>query len=276
MEDFLRSLLQRFFSVMNWQLQDAQNNILQTPETFFGHDKWTALLQICASAIMPLALTILGFCIAVDLYHLYDKNNGSLDIEVFTMEIVKFIIPFLLISNTYGLLDAITKLVNSSLQSMSNLMQYSPAQMSLQIDKILPQLTSPNIFGQIGCLLELLPLTILMHILGMMIYVIIVARLFEIAMLWLISPIPTAFMVDANERQIGTAFYKQFFAVLLQGFLMMICLYLFNILITNFMERTASGLTGLRTLWAYIAMGNIGAFSLFKTGSLAKRIINTF
>lgn len=274
MEDFIRNNLNQFFSVINHQLIVSGKDITQTPQSFFGQNAWDTLLKLCATAILPLAFTILSFCLAMDLYRLYEKNNGTMDIEVFAFKLVEYILPFLLISNTYGLLDAISKIVNTSLNKMSSLMQYSPVQMSQSIDNIMEEVKGKDFFGQLGFALQILPMTLIINLLGTIIFVIVVGRIFEISMMWIISPIPTAFLINSSERQIGLSFYKQFFATLLQGFLMMISLYLFNLLATNMFKENAS--SSGTSMWYIISASAVLVFALSKTGTLAKRIVNTF
>lgn len=274
MEDLIRNNLNIFFDLINHQLTVSSHDITQTPQSFFGQSAWDTLIKLCSTAILPLAFTILSFCLAIDLYRMYDKNNGSIDIEVFAFKLIEYILPFLLISNTYGLLDAISKIVNASLNKMSSLMQYSPVQLSQTTDSIMKEVQGKDFFGQLGFAVQILPMTLIINLLGIIIFVIIVGRMFEIAMMWLVSPIPTAFLINSEERQIGTAFYKQFFAVLLQGFLMLISLYLFNILATNMFKSNASGSS--TSLWYLIGTAAVLVFALTKTGTLAKRIVNTF
>jgi hypothetical protein len=279
MEDLIRNDLNCFFNVINHQLDVSSHDITQTPQTFFGQGAWDTLIKLSSTAILPLAFTILSFCLALDLYRMYEKNNGSIDIEVFALRLVEYILPFLLISNTYGLLDAISKIVNASLTKMSDLMHYTPVQLSQTVDSIMQDVHGKDFFGQLGFAIQILPMTLIINILGIIIFVIVVGRMFEIAMMWIVSPIPTAFLINSNERQTGTAFYKQFFAVLLQGFLMLISLYLFNILATNmFSSNAASSGIGQSSsqLWYLIGAAAVLVFALTKTGSLAKRIVNTF
>lgn len=85
-----------------------------------------------------------------------------------------------------------------------------------------------------------------------------------------IAPIPIATMSNREWGSIGTNYLKGLFALAFQGFLIMVCVAIYAVLINN-MIIAANIHSALFSVAAYTV---ILCFSLFKTGSLAKSLFN--
>ena len=85
-----------------------------------------------------------------------------------------------------------------------------------------------------------------------------------------VSPIPFATMTNREWGQIGNNYLKALFALGFQGFLIMICVGIYAVLVGSMI--VADNLhSAIFSLAAYTV---ILCFSLFKTGALAKSIFN--
>ncbi|WOC32887.1 MULTISPECIES: VirB6/TrbL-like conjugal transfer protein, CD1112 family [Caproicibacterium] len=283
-ENAIRDNLTDFYSVINGQLSTSGDNIAQTPASYFGADRWHTLLQACTVAIVPLAFTILAFCLAIDLLQVYEKNGSNLDAELITITSIKYILPFLIISNTYSLLEAFTTIINSYLKQLIAALHYTPAQTNSIVDSIMASVNQADFGRQFGLWVQTGTISLISHIIGIFIFVIVIGRLFEMALLWVISPVPMAFLVNTQERQLAFNFFKQFFALLLQGFLMIICLYLYSIVATRAVANYASAGnasladfgTQMGSFWGLIGLSVVLVAALKSTDKLSKRILNTF
>ena len=85
-----------------------------------------------------------------------------------------------------------------------------------------------------------------------------------------IAPIPIATMSNREWGSIGTNYLKGLFALAFQGFLIMVCVGIYAVLI-NGMVIADNIHSALFSVAAYTV---ILCFSLFKTGSLAKSIFH--
>ena len=284
MEEHLRSALHDMVDPINNEIKSAGTSLSQLPADFFGKKNWNFIQSLCASFIFPIALTILSFCLAFELYHIAERNNGSFDIETVATTCIKFIIPFFMITHCYDILYSIALVMSNLMHVFAQKLSGSPAQLSLQIDEIMTLFKQQSGWGQVGFYNQIAsqigPIRLFMWILAIAIYFVIVGRIFEIAILWLFSPIPTAFLVSSEERRVGVTFYKTFFAVLLQGFIMLVVLYLYSFTVISFNKTTAGGATSLNNandiLWKLVGISIVLAGTLVGTGKVAKSLVNAF
>ena len=100
--------------------------------------------------------------------------------------------------------------------------------------------------------------------------VILYGRMIEIYCTVSIAPIPIATMSNREWGSIGTNYLKGLFALAFQGFLIMVCVGIYAVLI-NGMIIADNIHSALFSVAAYTV---ILCFSLFKTGSLAKSIFH--
>ena len=95
-------------------------------------------------------------------------------------------------------------------------------------------------------------------------------RMIEIYLYCSVSPIPFATMTNREWGQIGNNYLKGLFALGFQGFLIMICVGIYAVLVNDMI--IADNLhSAVFSLAAYTV---ILCFSLFKSGTLAKSIFN--
>ena len=85
-----------------------------------------------------------------------------------------------------------------------------------------------------------------------------------------VAPIPFATMTNREWGNIGTNYFRGLFALAFQGFLIMVCVGIYAVLINNMI--IADDIHS--ALFSVAAYTVILCFSLFKTGSLSKSIFN--
>ena len=113
-------------------------------------------------------------------------------------------------------------------------------------------------------------ISLCLKIMSILITVILYGRMIEIYCTVSIAPIPIATMSNREWGSIGTNYLKGLFALAFQGFLIMVCVAIYAVLINN-MIIAANIHSALFSVAAYTV---ILCFSLFKTGSLAKSLFN--
>lgn len=109
-----------------------------------------------------------------------------------------------------------------------------------------------------------------MKIMSVLITVILYGRMIEIYLYCSVSPIPFATMTNREWGQIGNNYLKALFALGFQGFLIMICVGIYAVLV-NSMIIADNLHSAIFSLAAYTV---ILCFSLFKSGALAKSIFD--
>ena len=119
-------------------------------------------------------------------------------------------------------------------------------------------------------MLETSLVSLCMKIMSVLITVILYGRMIEIYLYCSVSPIPFATMTNRECRQIGNNYLKGLLALGFQGFLIMICVGIYAVLVNDMI--IADNLhSAIFSLAAYTV---ILCFSLFKSGALAKSIFS--
>ena len=106
-------------------------------------------------------------------------------------------------------------------------------------------------------------------ILSVVIFVIVYVRMVEIYLMTSLAPIPFATFSSREQSHIGQNYVKSLLALGLQGFLILVCVAIYAVLIQG--VSFSSDIIG--SVWGVLGYTVLLCFSLFKTGSLAKVII---
>ena len=109
-----------------------------------------------------------------------------------------------------------------------------------------------------------------MKIMSVLITVVLYGRMIEIYLYCSVSPIPFATMTNREWGQIGNNYLKGLFALGFQGFLIMICVGIYAVLVNNMV--IADNLhTAIFSIAAYTVLL---CFNLLKSGALAKSLFH--
>ena len=95
-------------------------------------------------------------------------------------------------------------------------------------------------------------------------------RMIEIYLMTSLAPIPFSTFGNREQSQIGQNYLRSLFALGFQGFLIMICVGIYAVLIQGI---SFSG-NILTALWGVMGYTVLLCFTLFKTGTLAKSVLN--
>jgi hypothetical protein len=132
------------------------------------------------------------------------------------------------------------------------------------------QLQSMGVGELLGLFLESSIINICLFIMGIVIFIVVCGRMIEIYLTASIAPIPFSTMVNREWGQMGTNYLRALFALAFQGFLIMVCVGIYGVLVAGI--ATADNIhIALWTLAGYTALL---CFILIKTGGIAKSIMN--
>ena len=92
----------------------------------------------------------------------------------------------------------------------------------------------------------------------------------EIYLMTSLAPIPLSTFGNREQSQIGQNYLRSLFALGFQGFLIMICVGIYAVLIS---ELTFSN-DIIMSIWGIMGYTVLLCFTLFKTGSLSKSVFN--
>ena len=106
---------------------------------------------------------------------------------------------------------------------------------------------------------------------GICIFIIVYGRMIEIYLVTSIAPIPMATAMNREWGQMGQNYLRSLFALGFQGFLIIICVAIYAVLVQNMIVDTNIS----TAIWSCMGYTVLLCFTLFKTGSLAKSLFNS-
>ncbi len=110
----------------------------------------------------------------------------------------------------------------------------------------------------------------LIYLLSALIFVIVYARMIEIYLMVSLAPIPFATFGNREQSMIGQNYLRSLFALGFQGFLIMVCVGIYAVLIQSVAFTTDI----IGSLWGVMGYTVLLAFTLFKTGAVAKSVLH--
>ena len=109
-------------------------------------------------------------------------------------------------------------------------------------------------------------------ILSLLIFVIINGRMIQIYLMVSLAPIPFATFGNKEQSLMGQNYVKSLFALGFQGFLIMVCVGIYAVLIQDIALASADDIAG--TLWMALGYTVLLAYTLFKTDDISRSILH--
>ena len=249
MVDAIESQYQGIFSSVNSQVSDVATQVGQTPQGWNG-SVFTMIQNLSETVVVPIAGMILTFVLVYELIQMIlEKNNMH---EFDTFNIFKWI--FKTFVAAYLLTNCFTISLDVS-ASMANLRT---------------QLMNMGVWELIGLWLESNIIYLCMWILSIIIFVIVYGRMIEIYLTVSLAPIPFSTLANREWGQIGQNYLRSLFALAFQGFLILVCVAIYAVLVQTI--PASDNIHG--SIWGTAGYTVLLAFALFKTGSLSKTVFN--
>ena len=201
-----------------------------------------------------------------------EKNNlHDMDTWMFFKWFFKAAVAIYLVTNTFDIVLAVFDIGQNVVAGAAGFI-HGTTNIDIQatLDAMRTGMEAMSIGELLGLSIETLVISLCLKIMSILITVILYGRMIEIYCTVSVAPIPIATMSNREWGSIGTNYLKSLFALAFQGFLIMICVGIYAVLINN-MIIAANIHSALFSVAAYTV---ILCFSLFKTGSLAKSIFH--
>ena len=264
--------LTNMFTDVNDKVGTIATEVGKTPASWDANI-YQMIRGLSENVIVPIAGIIITFVLCYELISMITEKNNLHDTDtwMFFKWFFKAAVAIYLVTNTFDIVMAVFDIGQNVVAGAAGVINGST---SIDIDATLAEMrTSMEAMG-IGELLalsiETLLISLCLKIMSILITVILYGRMIEIYCTVSIAPIPVATMSNREWGSIGNNYLKALFALAFQGFLIMICVGIYAVLINN-MIIAANIHSALFSVAAYTV---ILCFSLFKTGSLAKSLFN--
>ena len=278
-EDWFRGLLvsgimdnlTNTFDSVNNQVGQIATEVGQTPANF-SPAVYNMIRTLSENVIMPIAGLILTFIACYELIQLVVGHNNLANFEtwIFWKWIFKTFVAVTLITNTMNITMAVFDVAQHVVSQAGGLISGSTAVDASTLATMQSELEAMDIGPLLSIYLQSLIVQFLMYILSALIFVIVYARMIEIYLMVSLAPIPFATFGNREQSMIGQNYLRSLFALGFQGFLIMVCVGIYAVLI----QTVAFSSDIIGSLWGVMGYTILLAFTLFKTGAIAKSILH--
>ena len=278
-EDWLREILvsgimdnvNGTFDNVNTQVATITAEISTTPENFLP-GVFNLIRNLSNNVIMPIAGILLTFIACYELIQLVIGHNNLANFETFIIWkwIFKTYVAVMLITHTMDMTMAVFDVAGHVIRQSGGLIAGSTAINAGALAGLEATLMAMDVGPLFGIFLQTFVVKFLIYVLAVIIFVIVYARMIEIYMMVSLAPIPFATFGTREQSMMGQNYLRSLFAVGLQGFLIMVCIGIYAVLIQRI--SFTSDIVG--SLWGIMGYTVLLAFTLFKTGSVAKGILH--
>ena len=278
-EDWFRGLLvsgimdnlSNTFESVNNQVGQIATEVGQTPANF-SPAVYNMIRTLSENVIMPIAGVILTFIACYELIQLVISHNNLANFEtwIFWKWIFKTFVAVTLITNTMNITMAVFDVAQHVVTQAGGIIAGSTAIDDSTLATVQSTLEAMDIGPLLSIYLQTIIVRFLIYILSALIFVIVYARLMEIYLMVRLSTIPFSTFVNREQSMIGQNYLRSLFALGFQGFLIMVCVGIYAVLI----QSVAFSTDIIGSLWGVLGYTILLAFTLFKTGAVAKSILH--
>ena len=278
-EDWFRGLLvsgimgnlSNTFDSVNDQVGQIAAEVGRTPANF-SPAIYGMISNLSENVIMPIAGLILTFIACYELIQLVISHNNLANFEtwIFWKWIFKTFVAVTLITNTMNITMAVFDVAQHVVNRAGGIIGSSTAIDASALATMQATLEAMDVGSLLAVFLQSFIVQFLLKLLSILIFVIVYARMIEIYLMVSLAPIPFATFGNREQSMIGQNYLRSLFALGFQGFLIMVCVGIYAVLIQT--VSFSSDIIG--SLWGVMGYTVLLAFTLFKTGSVAKSILH--
>lgn len=263
--------LSGMFDSVNQQVGDIAVQVGMTPANF-SPGVFAMIRNVSESVIIPIAGMILTFIACYELIQMIIDHNNLANFEtwIFFKWIFKTFVAVMLITNTFNITMAVFDVAQYVVNSSSGIITGNTAIDASTIASMEETLKEMELGPLLGLFLQSFIVQITMQILSMVIFIIVYGRMIEIYLMTSLAPIPFSTFANREQSQMGQNYLRSLFALGFQGFLIMICVGIYAVLI----QQVAFSDDIIASIWGVMGYTVLLCFTLFKTGTLAKSVFN--
>ena len=263
--------LSGMFDSVNQRVGDIATQVGTTPAAFspgiFG-----MIRNVSESVIVPIAGMILTFIACYELIQMIIDHNNLANFEtwIFFKWVFKTFLAVTIITNCFNITMAVFDVSQQVIAGAGGLIAGSTAIDAAALDSMQATVEAMDLGPMLGLYLQSFIVQTTMWVLGILIFVIVYGRMIEIYLMVSLAPIPFSTFGNREQSQIGQNYLRSLFAIGFQGFLILVCVGIYAVLI----QSVAFSQDIIASLWGVVGYTVLLCFTLFKTGGLAKSVLN--
>ena len=267
--DGIMGNLSGLFDNVNTQVGEIATQVGTSPASW-NAGVFSMIKQLSETVVLPIAGLVLTFVMCYELIQmLIDRNNlHDIDTWMFFKWVFKTFVAVLILSNTFNIVMAVFDVAQSVVNQSAGLIGSSTTVTPGMLDNLNTTLQGMDIGPLLGLWMQSIFVKFTMVALNIVVFVIVYGRMIEIYMMTSLAPIPFATAVNRELGSMGHNYFRSLLAVAFQGFLMLVCVGIYAVLI----QSIATSGDPIGAIWSAVGYTVLLCFTLFKTGSLSKSI----
>ncbi|MDR1820832.1 MAG: hypothetical protein LBQ91_00185 [Oscillospiraceae bacterium] len=269
----IEGIMSRFadlYASVNAQVGELAGQVGQTPEGW-NSGVFSMIRTLSDTAIVPIAGMILTFVLCYELIQMIIEKNNMTDFDVMGLYkwIFKTFCAVFILTHTFDIVMGVFGLAQSAVNKSAGVISGSlEVNLTAALDDLRVMLEAMEWYELIGVWLEANIVSLCLSAMSICIFIIIFGRMIEIYLTVSIAPIPLATFANREWGQMGSGYLKSLFALAFQGFLIMVCVAIYAVVLRSI--PTANSVHA--AIWCTVGYTVLLCFALFKTGSLAKSV----
>ena len=263
--------LSGLFDSVNNQVGEIASDVGMTPANF-SPGVFAMIRNISENVIIPIAGLILTFIVCHELIQLIIDHNNLANFEtwIFFKWVFKTFVAVMLITNTFNITMAGFDVSQHVVNASAGIISGSTAVDASALETMEETLNAMELGPLLGLFLQSFIVQVTMSILSVGIFVFVYGRMVEIYLMTSLAPIPFSTFGNREQSQIGQNYLRSLFALGFQGFLIIICVGIYAVLV----QSVAFSDDIIASIWGVMGYTVLLCFTLFKTGSLAKSVFS--
>ena len=222
------------FSSVNDQVGQIATEVGKTPSNFMPA-VFNMVRNLSESVIMPVAGILLTFIACYELIQLIISYNNLASFETWFIWkwIFKTFVAVELITHTFDITMAVFDVSQSVVRQAGGIIQGSTAVDASTLATMQSTLEAMELGPLFAIFLQSFIVQFLMYVLSAVIFVIINGRMVEIYLMVSLAPLPFATFGNREQSMMGQNYMRSLFALGFQGFLIMVCVGIYAVLIQS-------------------------------------------
>lgn len=263
--------LSGMFESVNTQVGEIATSVGTTPANF-SPEVFAMVRNISESVIIPIAGLILTFIACYELIQMIIDHNNLANFEtwIFFKWVFKTFMAVMLITNTFNITMAVFDVSQHVVNSSAGIIARDTAIDATALEQLEETLNGMELGPLLGLLMQSFVIQFAMSAFAIVIFVIVYGRMIEIYLMVSLAPIPFSTFGNREQSQIGQNYLRSLFAIGFQGFLIIICVGIYAVLV----QSIAFSDDIIASIWGVMGYTVLLCFTLFKTGTLAKSVFS--
>ncbi len=270
LSDAILANLSGLFDDVNTQVGSIAQQVGTKPSNFEPR-VFSMIQALSHHVILPIAGIILTFIACYELIELITQHNNMAQFEpsLLMKWIFKTAVSVWLISNTFDIVMAVFDLTQQVVSESSGIISGNTRVNDIGLSILQTSMMQMDVGPLFGLFLQSFFIGITMRILSIVIFVIVYGRMIEIYCMVSLAPLPMATFGNHEQSHMGQNYLKSLFALGFQGFLILICVAIYAVLIQNIAIMGDA----INSIWSIVGYTVLLCFTLFKTSSIAKSVL---